>query len=364
MKNKKIIGIALVVVVLGIIGIFAISSMSSSDNNAPTKEITVKKVDAMISADGAITSENQATLHFQTGGKILSLPVKEGDKVYQGQTIASLDTYALQKNLQLAANSYQISKNSTDQTNQNNQAGVVEGQQRLALDKSTASSYNNVTEAQVVTDMVKRFVDNSKLSNDSAQLSVDLANYAVQLATLTSPLSGVVTHEDVTVAGVNVTPLTSFTVADPANVVFRAYVAENEIDYVSVGAQATVSLDGSKKKVDGTVSKIYPAKVTLASGQSVYQVDIASSGLKNTKLDQSGSVLIASNTDSDVTLVPMWTVLDGKYIWVDSNGQAVLKEVKTGRVHGSDIEILDGLATNDKVITDPKTIANKKYIVL
>ena len=43
---------------------------------------------------------NQAVLNFQMGGKLTYLPFKEGDVVSQGQTIASIDSYALQKSLQ------------------------------------------------------------------------------------------------------------------------------------------------------------------------------------------------------------------------------------------------------------------------
>ena len=46
--------------------------------------------------------------------------------------------------------------------------------------------------------------------------NVDLANYALQLATLTSPINGVLLHEDVNTAGVNISPVTTFIVADPA----------------------------------------------------------------------------------------------------------------------------------------------------
>lgn len=330
----------------------------------PDDTMQAKQVSSIISADGAVTAQNQATLHFQTGGKLTALPLKQGDKVYAGQTIAQLDTYALQKSLQIAANSYEISKNSNDQTTENNQAGVVEGQQRLSLDTTNKNSYQNLTEVQVIADQVKRIVDNSQLAQNTAQLNVDLANYAVQLATLTSPLTGVVTHEDVTVAGVNITPATSFVVADPTSLVFRANIAESDIDYVSIGAKAQIAIDGSNKKLQGTVVKIYPAKMTLSSGQTVYQVDIQSDGLKNTKLDQSGSALITSNVSQNVTLVPMWTVLAGKYVWVEHDGEPAVRTVTIGNVHGSDIEILGGLQDGDRVITDPKTLSKKKYLLL
>ena len=362
MKFKKIAFIVLAITLLVEGGIFLNMTVLSSAANREKNAMTAKKISSVISSDGVVTAQNQATLHFQTAGKLIALPLKAGDKVSVGQTIAELDTYTLQKSLQLAANAYQISKNSTDQTNEYKQTGVLEGQQRLSLDTSNKNSYQNSTEVQVIENNVKRIVDNSLLAQNSAQIGVDLANYAVDLATLTSPLNGIVTHEDVDVSGVNITTTTSFVVADPTSVVFRANISENDIDYVSEGAKAEIATSG--KRMQGTVVKIYPSKVTLANGQSVYQVDIQSDGLKGIQLDQSGTAFIMSNARNNVTLVPMWTVLHGKYIWVNDNGETVLKEVTVGRVHGTDIEILGGLKDSDKVITDPESISKKKYLLL
>jgi len=362
MKFKKIAFIVLAITLLVEGGIFLNMTVLSSAANRERNTMEAKKVSSVISADGAVTAQNQATLHFQIAGKLVSLPLKAGDNVSVGQTIAQLDSYALQKSLQLAANAYQITKNSTDQTNEYKQTGVLEGQQRLALDVSNRNSYQNSTEVQIIDDNVKKIVDNSLLAQNSAQIGVDLANYAVDLATLTSPLTGVVTHEDVTVSGVNVTTTTSFVVADPTSVVFRANISENDIDYVSLGAKAEIATAG--KRMQGTVVKVFPAKVTLANGQTVYQVDIQSDDLKGIRLDQSGTAFIMSNARDNVTLVPMWTVLHGKHVWVSNNGETILREVTVGRVHGTDIEILGGLKDGDKVITDPKSISSKKYLLL
>src|SRR6478672_11248548 len=114
MKFKKIAFIVLAITLLVEGGIFLNMTVLSSAANRENS-MSAKKISSVISADGAVTAQNQATLHFQTAGKLISLPLKAGDKVTEGQTIAQLDTYALQKNLQLAANTYQISKNSADQ---------------------------------------------------------------------------------------------------------------------------------------------------------------------------------------------------------------------------------------------------------
>ena len=109
----------LIISILIFLGVIAWINLSPNATPSDSETLSVKKVGNQILADGTVDSANTATLHFQVGGKLTYLPVKEGDKVYEGQTIASLDTYALQKQVQLAANTYQTTKNSTNQTQEN-----------------------------------------------------------------------------------------------------------------------------------------------------------------------------------------------------------------------------------------------------
>ncbi|HSW96925.1 MAG TPA: efflux RND transporter periplasmic adaptor subunit [Candidatus Saccharimonadales bacterium] len=367
MKNKTFIfifiGILITALGVSLATLQLVKQLHAS--SLQTESIAIDPISSTITAEGSIHSQNEATLSFQTGGKLTYLPFKIGDSVKQGQTIAQLDTYALQRNLQLAANAYQTAKNGNDQTQENNQGGVVEGQQRAALDASTTNSYNSITEAQIVTDTVKRFVNNSALAQNSAQLNVDLANDAIQLATLTAPFNGVITHEDVTAANQNVTPTTTFSLADPTNLVFKANVLPTDIDFVSIGSPATIRLDGQNKMYQGTVTKIYPDKTTLANGQKVYLVEIQSDALKaQIKLNQSGSVIIQSNTKSNVIMVPSWTVLNHTYLWVMEDNKPVKKQITVGKTHGTNIEITSGLKPGDKVIVNPKGIAEQEYQLL
>ena len=103
-------------------------------------------------------TQTQAVLNFQTGGKLIYLPFKEGDTISQGQTIAQLDTYALQQQLQIAANNYQATKNGTSQTQESQQAGVLEGQQRTSLDQTNKQGYSEIPQTQVIYDNIQRIV--------------------------------------------------------------------------------------------------------------------------------------------------------------------------------------------------------------
>lgn len=368
MRNKvfnhsNLILLAIIFVVFAVVAI-GVPPLFKGNAQQQATEVAVQVAFSKIQADGSVVSANEAVLHFQTGGKLSYLPVKEGDRVYQGETIARLDTYALQRQLQIAANTYQTTKNANDQTQENQGAGILEGQQRISLDATNKNGYSNTPESQVITDQIKRIVDNSSLAQNSAQLNVDLANYAIQLASLTSPISGVLSHADVTTGGVNVSPTTTFIVDDPTALVFRAQVLANDIDYIAVGQPTTIKMD-SGKTIIGTVEKIYPSKMTLANGSSVYQVDIQSPQFTNTtKMGETGSVLIDNIEGHDVMLVPSWTVVSQQYVWVDENGKTMLKKVKVGKEHGNMTEIVSGLSSNDKVIENPKSIISNKYQIL
>src|SRR5690349_21609387 len=93
------------------VGTFAIAQLvlfvaNKAQQGVKVESIAIKPVESQISADGSIHSESEAVLHFQIGGKLIYLPFKKGDTVYQGQTIASLDSRAIQKNIQSAVDNY------------------------------------------------------------------------------------------------------------------------------------------------------------------------------------------------------------------------------------------------------------------
>ena len=362
MKHKNLL-ITLFVVIIVIAFLFGVTKMLAftSHTTYQTDTIAVTSIQDEISGTGSIHSQNEATLHFQTGGKVVYLPFKVGDAVYQGATIAQLDTYALQRQLTASLNTYRSTRDTFDQTQQNNQNGTLQQQQKKTLDSSAASPVDNT---DVINDIVRRVLDQNQATLDISVINVELANYALQLASLTSPINGVITAEDITVANVNITPATSFSVADPTTPIFKAHIAETDIDYVATGADVLIQLNGLSKKLAGSVSQIEPQKITDATG-SYYIVDVASDDLKQYgKLGQAGSVLIANTTSGKHLLVPTWAILNHNYIWILDNNQPMLKKVVVGKIHGHSIEVLRGLSLNEKIITNPQALAKNKYSIL
>lgn len=370
MKNKvlsagtlRFLGIITAISFIVIVSFMVILQVKAPEQ---TQAVSVRSTNAQIQADGAVTSQNQATLHFQTGGQLVYLPFKEGDEIKQGQILARLDTATLQRQLTQALNNFRSTRNTFDQTQQNSRTGVLQGQQKYTLDVTNKSGISGQAETDAINDMVMRIIDQNQANLDNSVLNVEIAQQAIQLASIASPISGVVTHMDVTTPYVNVTPLTSFTVADPADLVFRANISESDIDFVREGSNVTIKLGGGfGKTLSGTVSKIYPDKVTLPTGQKAYQVDVSSPELiGDAKMGEGGTALIQSSDQSSAKLVPTWTILNHDSLWIVSSGKPVLRTVVVGKNHGDMTEIISGLEEGDEVITNPVSVISKKYSIL
>jgi RND family efflux transporter MFP subunit len=346
MKNKlfqkKTISMLWEIILGSLIAIVVLVFIFKANSSTKTKALEIKSVASVMQADGSVTPQNQAILHFQLGGKLVYLPFREGDFVYQGQVIAKLDTNKLESNLRQAQQSFVAAKAVSDRYYDGRDRNAAESYddkiKRTAIDAAQNIAYDNVVKAQQ-----------------------DISD-----ASLVSPISGIVLQEDVDVTNINITPVTSFIVADPASLIFRTYVPENDIDFVSVGNTASIKLsNGDGSLILGTVSKIYPDKTTLSTGQKAYLVDIETGKENELRvIGQSGVALIQSNSQENVKLVPTWTVLDHDCIWVLANGKPVLRNVKVGKTHGDMTEILNGLKTSDKIITNPESVAAGKYTIL
>jgi HlyD family secretion protein len=352
--NKLTLRYVVITLFVVAIGISAVTFFASAASPQKTETVDVNSISQQILATGSIVAQNQAVLNFQIGGKLIYVPFKEGDQIYQGQTIAQLDASDLQRKLQLALNTYQSTRDTFDQTQNNSQNQVLQGSQQFVLETQNKVGVSGQAETDIINNTVKRILDQNQNNLNISVLNVELANSALQFTTLTSPINGIVLHEDVNTAGVNITPMTSFIVADPESIVFNANVRQQDVDFISLGNAVTISLD----------DKIYPQKTVLPNGDQVYRVDVKINNPPTSlKFGQSGTVLIKSNFNQKVILVPSWTVLSDSNVWVSSNGKPVLKKVNTGDTINGQTEVLSGLNDSDKVITNPESIISKQYLI-
>jgi len=148
-KNKwKIIILVVALSVLISRNLFA-----SDSDELVTQKVVRQNLVSTISASGFIKGKNQATLHFQTPGKIAWVGVSQGDEVKKWQSLAKLDTVQLNANVQIAKSNLRAAEASLDRIYDNvkghdSDESFSQKEVRTAAEVTKDNAYNSVLSAQ------------------------------------------------------------------------------------------------------------------------------------------------------------------------------------------------------------------------
>lgn len=336
------------VVVVFFVGIFLAlwnRGIRIREENIETWVVARKTLTETVSSSGKTKAKKEATLKFQTAGRLLWVGVSVGDHVAAGQGLAGLDTRELQKNLIKALRDYSKERNDFEQD-------------RLTTYKDT-----------VFTDTIKRILEKNQWDLDKAVVDVELKTIALQFATLTSPIDGIVTRLDTPVAGINVTTTDTIVVADPNSLVFVASVDETDIGKIHVGQQAKIILDAfDDNTFMGQINVISFTAETSSAGATVFPVEIVLSDATNLRSGLNGDMTISPQEVSGALFVPSSAVRETEnetYVIEKTENTWKKTTVQTGLTTGIDIEIRSGLSEGSVVVVKgsqylPKEFANGK----
>jgi RND family efflux transporter MFP subunit len=325
-KHKKIYFTIIILLIIGIL-IFKPS---------PPKPIEVQKVKKSeitesISSTGTITPKTSVDLNFLTSGKLIYLGAKKGDYVKAYQTIAVLDQRSLQKNLETSLRDYSLQRNTFENT-QNDNA--------------------NRTPNQALSDAMKRILQDNQYDLEKAVLSVELQQLTKENYILSSPIAGIITKADVSTTGANISAATTFTVADPGNLVFKIDVDEADIGQIRIGKKVTLILDSyPDETIPLQISNIDFSSHTSSSGGNVYTVEAIMPENIDTKyrIGMTGDADIVVNQKKDVLIISIASLDDNNNAYVKKGDNFIKTKVTTGIKSDTEIEITSGLKEGEEV---------------
>jgi len=294
-----------------------------------------------LSLAGEIQADEHVILRFQTSGKLAWVGVKEGDTVKKYQTIANLDQREVKKKLQKSLLTYAQTRNSFDQTGDDNQRV---GDQPI----------NDVG------DKMKRLLENAQYGLDSSVLDVELTNLAIEYSNLFTPISGVVTRVDSKYAGVNITPSQAeFEIINPETVYFSFTADQIEIIKLSEGMSATISLDSYPDETpNGTISYISYVPKAGETG-TVYEgkLKLSNADITKYRFGMTGDANFTLSEKKNVVVVlDKFTKSEGdnRYVTRLKDGKEEKVFIKTGLEEDGYLEVLSGLKAGDTVINVQK----------
>ncbi len=333
MKKKIILGIAAFLTALALF--FGLKNLKKT-SPFKVETVGVGEMAVSISASGEIAAERDATLQFQTGGLLSWVGVQKGDRVRQGQAVASLDSRQLKKQLQKSLNLYQSERDDFEQTQ---------------------ADYQETKDKYLLTDEIRRILDKTQNSLNNTVLDVELNDLAIRYSTLYSPFAGEVVAISAPFAGVNILPTTaSFRIVDPQSLYFQALIDETDIPKVKVGRQVKVRLDAFPDQIfKATVSKIDLNSSLSSGGGTAYQTKITfPAGTEEFRLGMNGDAEIILESLPKALLVPFSALAEKEgqtYLWKVEKNRAKKVEVKIGATNDDFAQVTEGITEGERVIT-------------
>jgi multidrug efflux pump subunit AcrA (membrane-fusion protein) len=190
---------------------------------------------------------------------------------------------------------------------------------------------------------------------DSAKGKFQGAEAQLSYSEIRSPINGVITDRplyagEMAAAG---TPL--LTVMDISSVIAKAHIPQPEAAALKVGDQGTMTVPGIDQPIKGKVTVVSPALDPNSTTVEVWFE--AKSPKRELKPGTSVHLSLTAQTVKDALVVPATSILtapDGStsVMLVGSDGLAHQQSVKIGIRNGDDVQILEGVSPNDKVVTN------------
>lgn len=307
---------------------------NSNGSIIKTTQVNFGKIRETVSSSGKTKATTQIDLKFQTSGRLAWIKVKEGDIVKKYQALAGLDVAELQKNLTKSLRDYSKTRNDFEE------------------------AHRDTYRDKPVTDTIKRILEKNDWDLDKSIIDVELKDIALKMATLTTPISGIVTHIDTPVAGVNILSTNIITIADPESLVFSANVDETDIGKIAEGMNTEVNLDAYPDKIfSGKVKKIAFVSETTSAGATVFPVEITLDEGNLLRLGLNGDVSIIVKEIAETLTLPNDAIKEsaktpGVYVIKKSGESYERITVKLGIEGETESEILEGLTEGDEIVID------------
>lgn len=302
-----------------------------------TQTIEAKDFNRMIEVQASVLSDNQVYVSSETGGRLLSMLVKEGQYVNRGQLVATVDLQSLHDQKAELETSMSLAKD------------VYDRQKRL-WDQNIGSEIQYL-----------------QAKNGYERLQKTMATLNTQLgkANIYAPISGVVDKEFLKAGELAAPGAPIVQMFNPNKLKITADIPETYLGKVKSGDKVEISIPAINEEMTKRISLLGR---TIDPSNRTFKVEVATDSKKGTiKPNLLAELRFNDYSKKDAVTVPLEIVqqeVSGKkfvYTATEKNGKdiAVKKYITTGEGYEGDIIIEEGLSAGDRIIIDgARSISN------
>lgn len=393
-NKKKIIILSSISVIFIILIVLAVLGTKKEEVFIVQTELVQRRtITQIVSSTGKIEPEFKVVITPEVSGEIVSLPVKEGQKVKKGDLLVKIkqDQYIAQRDRALA----NLASARSSLTIQKIQLAKIEQDYNRALElyKKGLSSEAELEAIKAQYETAKAQVESAKSTVLQMEAMVKEANENLAKTVITAPMDGTVSQLNVKlgerVLGTGFTQGSNLmTIADLTKMIAVVDVDENDVVLISIGDTSKVIVDAfPDKSFTGIVYEIGNTAKTkgLGTQEEVVNFEVKIRIINSDvelKPGMSANANIMTETKENVLSVPIQSVTvrsisygeksesenenalviqetnkktktskPNEGVFVINDGKVKFVKVKTGINDDDYIEILDGLKGNEEIVT-------------
>jgi HlyD family secretion protein len=344
--KSKITWIALIVLVIG-----ALVVMISGKKPVAVKTVELKPGELRVIVNATTTStvksETEVTLSAQRTGRVVQLPVREGDFVKTGALIARLD---------LSEESVQ-----TENVLAQSKATYEEAGKNL---KRSEGLFDTGMISQQDLDAQRRAYD---IAKSQYQASVSDAGVKKDYSVVRAPFNGVVAKKFTEVGELLLPGKQIVTIVNPDKIYVLATIDEVDVGRLRLDLPVAITIDAFPgEKFPGSVKRISP--IVSGGKLETRTADVwiyFNEKQSKVKPGMSADVEILVATLQNVLPVPSQAIIEregkkqvyiveGSALSSGSKAAARLKPVEIGETNWSFTQVTKGLSSGDFVVTTPE----------
>ncbi len=351
-------------IILAIVALLFLAACSSEKSTTASAPESVRGVTVLtaqrttipdyIEATGTVRAAQSAQLASQVMGTITRVNVHEGDAVHRGQVLIAIDEAQPRAAYQSASAGLQAS-----------QQAIAAADADYALAEATMRRYQMLYDKKSVSpqeyDEVKTKLAAAQARRDAAragsaqsEAALAQANTTVGFTRIRAPFDGLIVAKLADAGAMAAPGVPLLTLEDPSHFRLEVQVDENQIAAVHLGTAVPVQIDAlGAQAISGKVVQIVPA-ADPSSRSFTVKIDLPAnpqirSGLFGRALFPRG--------ERESILVPQTALLhrgqlDAVYV-VGKDEIASLRYVTLGKPSASDIEVLSGLESGERIVAQP-----------
>ena len=306
-----------------------------------TREVTTTDFERFIALQANVAADEMVTASSETGGRITSLKVREGQYVKRGQLIATTDLEAV-----------------------NNQIAELDKSLELAVD--VFNRQKRLWDQNIGSEI--QFLQ-AKNNKERLEKSLESVRFQLTKGNVYAPSSGVIETVIAETGEVTGPGSPIVQILNTSKVKIAAEVPEKFLRNVKKGQMMNIEIPALDMKTKGRVSMIGR---TIDPGNRTFKVEVAMGNPKGLlKPNLLAKMLLNDFSTKDAITVPIELVqqeVSGKdYVFIKSESEegvvAIKKYVTVGESYEGEIIVKEGLKVGDELIdSGARGLANNALI--